>query len=162
MASTPGQTSGAVLTLLPESQLAFALPPTSSPTPCWPPGGASASNEPRAKSLLLWLPPLSSCRSSTNVCLINEHGQDTAHLEDVLSSSQTLKAPQLPSPLVRKKPLWRATVPGKRGQTDGAELGTEASFMSFSWNQHDGRKQTNKTATAETSVCIDVLCVGPL
>lgn len=39
MASTPGQTSGAMLTLLPESQLAFALLP-SSPTPAGLQGGS--------------------------------------------------------------------------------------------------------------------------
>lgn len=39
MASTPGQTSGAMLTLLPESQLAFALLSRSSPTPCRAPAG---------------------------------------------------------------------------------------------------------------------------
>lgn len=54
MASTPGQTSGAMLTLLLESQLAFALLPTPAPLPAGL-QGAPGSNKPTAESLVLRL-----------------------------------------------------------------------------------------------------------
>lgn len=80
MAWTPGQTSGAMLTLLPESQLAFAQRSRPAALPLAS-RGASASNELTAEPPRLRLRrgccPVSCCRS-INVCFANELALDTS------------------------------------------------------------------------------------
>lgn len=85
MASTPGQTSGAMLTLLPESQLAFAqLPLPSSPAPCRPPGGLQLlMNQLRSPWCWVCCCCPASHWSSINVCFMNELALGT--LGDVFS-----------------------------------------------------------------------------
>lgn len=95
MASTSGQTSGAMLTLLLESQLAFALLSPSSPTPCQPPRGLQLlMNQLRSP----WLCACSAARPlaaapSTFALWVS---WPWAHLEDASSLSSEATASQQP------------------------------------------------------------------